>query len=98
MDETVRRSPASGVPDSVAPDSVAPDSVTKPAFALSPRWLRLIRTFQLLSGLFAMLLVPLLWAAWSQFVLILVFCGIFANVAVFTALNYVLHRFDISPD
>ncbi len=93
MHETVRRLPASGVPT-----SVAPDSVTKPAFALSPRWLRLIKTLQVLSGVFAMLLVPLLWAAWSQFVLIVVFCGIFANVAVFTALNYVLHRFDLSPD
>jgi len=62
-------------------------------YQLSPRVLRLTKLCQLLAGLFAILLVPLVWAAWSQFVMIVVLCSILANVAVFTALNYILHRY-----
>lgn len=58
------------------------------------RQIRLMQALQTLAGVVAIFLIPLLWASWSKGVLIYVLSGIFAAVALFTGLSYVLQRYE----
>jgi len=71
-----------------------PDSDATHKAGLTARTISVIKALQLITGLVAILLVPLVWAAWSQTVLMVVFACIFGSAGLFAALNYILHRYD----
>jgi len=54
----------------------------------------LVEILQMLSGIASILLIPLVWAAWSTDVMYYVLGAIFSSSLVFVALSYLLHRMD----
>ena len=55
------------------------------------RFLKLLRAIQTLSGIVPVLLIPLLWGAWSQTTLLSILGTMFVSVSIFTLLSWLLH-------
>lgn len=69
------------------------DDHRKPPTGTLLGFLKTLRSLQTLSGVVAIFMIPVLWAAWSQTVLLTILGVISGSVIFFTVLSHVLYGY-----